>query len=95
MFLISGLGNGWDIARINNNVEYMFINQTHISDYYQLRYFIGGGTDDHPSDTVKLSQNFGFSDNGMILDQFISEVHICVLYSLTNMGCIFTDPSWN
>ena len=45
----------------------MFINQGHLSDYYQFNYFIGGTTDMIPSQDIRLNQTYGFSENDILL----------------------------
>ena len=60
------LGCDWAVASTDDNDEYRFINQGHISDYHQETYFVGGRTEDFPNGTVRLSQNFGFAENGNI-----------------------------
>ena len=64
---IIGLGNGWNVARINDNIEYLFVNQAHLADYYRRSYFVGGTTASPDNDDIRLNQTFGFSDNSMIL----------------------------
>ena len=66
-FSFLGIDQGWDIAKIDDNVEYNFINQAHVSDYYQTNYFIGGRTNMENNNRNRLTQKFGFSDNGILL----------------------------
>ena len=68
MLIFLGLGQGWNISKIGDNVEYQFINLGHRSDYYKFNFYIGGTTSVSVRDTI-LTQNFGFTD-GIILVQF-------------------------
>ena len=68
-FELTGLGEGWDVAKIEDEFEYNFINQAHLSDYNQRHYFIAGRTDVLPTSSTNpmiLEQRYGFSETGEI-----------------------------
>ena len=66
-----GLGQGWNLTKIGDELEYQFINQGHRSDYYKFDYYIDGTTSAMFNRYMRLNQSFGFSDNGI---NFNSEV---------------------
>ena len=65
------MGDGWTVAKIEDEYEYNFINQAHISDHILRNFFISGRTDDETS-LARLDQKFGFSDSGKLLGYIYS-----------------------